>query len=53
MEDLRPKGYNLYGKNKTCVQCSEKCKQYSQMKIIACPYFNVKAVRQKEKQGTH
>jgi hypothetical protein len=29
----------LTGTNKLCQQCIEECKQYSEVKIIRCPFF--------------
>ena len=29
----------LYGTNKVCEQCIHSCKQWEQLKIVACPQF--------------
>lgn len=31
--------FMLDGLNKICAKCSEKCKQWSQVKVIRCPIF--------------
>jgi len=30
----------LYGVNSKCAQCTEKCRQYKQVKVVYCPFFN-------------
>lgn len=41
----------LSGINKKCSQCSQKCKQWSQIKVLICPTFKPIRQQAQEKGG--
>jgi hypothetical protein len=40
----------LDGVNKLCAQCSEKCKQWSQVTVVRCPIFKSPTLRAQQKR---
>lgn len=36
---------SLTGTNKLCAQCIHECKQWSQVKVIRCPFFRSRQQR--------
>ena len=43
----------LTGVNKLCAQCIKECKQWAQIKIIHCPFFNSKYHRYVKAKDGH
>ena len=39
----------LDGINSKCAKCSEKCKQWSQVKVIICPFY--KSIQRQAQQN--
>lgn len=42
----------LNGVNKLCKGCGKECKQYKQVKVIRCPYYQRKDDRSEELQNS-